>query len=177
VSAYTYWIRAEGETTTADSAPVFAFTGRPTSTTVTVSPSPSEDGQGVLLTVTVRPFDASVLRYSGEVVFYLNGNWFGAAWVEDGRGVAERRWLAGSGQITAQFRGDRSSVQLGSSDAAVSHTVVGRTSPPVSFDWPRTYGYGLDSYPTSSAVADVTGDGRLDATARRAALAPHRRCR
>jgi FG-GAP-like repeat len=65
VSAYTYWIRAEGSTTTADSAPVFAFTGRPTSTTVTVSPSPSEDGQFVLLTATVRPFDTSVLREGG----------------------------------------------------------------------------------------------------------------
>jgi len=33
----------------------------------------------------------------------------------------------------------------------------------VSFLAPRSYRFGLDSWPTSSAVADVTGDGRLDA--------------
>ncbi|NUT50345.1 MAG: hypothetical protein HOV94_24015 [Saccharothrix sp.] len=159
-TAYTYWVRAEGG---ADSAPVAVFTGHPTTTEVTVSPGPSEEGQFVLLTATVRPFDGAIVRYQGEVVFLLDGVRFAAATVQDGRGVAERRWLASAGRVTAEYRGDRSTVPLGSSTASTDHTVVPRTSPSVSFSSLGTYGYGLDSSPTSSAVADVTGDGRLDA--------------
>src|SRR6266702_3281749 len=145
-----------------DSSPLTVFTGRRTTTTLSASPTPSEDQQWVMLSATVRPADATVSSYGGEVVFYSGGTWLGVASV-DYRGVADRMTLVPSGDLRAEYRGD-TSVPLGSSTSdPVPHTVVPAANPPVSFGPYRAYHYGLDSWPVAAAVADVTGDGRADA--------------
>jgi hypothetical protein len=162
-TGYVYRIRAVAPGISSDSAPVSVFTGRRTTTALSVSPSPSEERQYVLLTATVRPADATVTRYTGEVVFYADDTWLGAAWVEDGRGVAEVQRLVPGGSLRAEYRGD-SSVPLGSSSSEpVPHVVQAPANAPVSFGPFRVHRYGLDSWPMAAAVADVTGDGRADA--------------
>jgi hypothetical protein len=161
-TAYAYWIRAVWSGGSSDSRPVSVFTGRPTTTTLSVSPSPSEEGQWVMLTATVRPADATVTSYSGEVKFYADGTYIGAASV-DYRGVADRMELVPSGRIVAEYRGD-TTLPLGSSSSEpVTQVVQAAANPPVSLRCCQVYRYGLESWPAATAVADVTGDGRADA--------------
>src|SRR6266511_283641 len=161
-TGYAYWIRGVWTGSTSDSSPLTVFTGRRTTTTLSASPTPSEDQQWVMLSATVRPADATVSSYGGEVVFYSGSTWLGVASV-DYRGVADRMTLVPSGDLRAEYRGD-TSVPLGSSTSdPVPHTVVPAANPPVSFGPYRAYHYGLDSWPVAAAVADVTGDGRADA--------------
>src|SRR6266540_1603137 len=142
-TGYAYWIRGVWTGSTSDSSPLTVFTGRRTTTTLSASPTPSEDQQWVMLSATVRPADATVSSYGGEVVFYSGSTWLGVASV-DYRGVT--------------------AVPLGSSTSdPVPHTVVPAANPPVSFGPYRAYHYGLDSWPVAAAVAEVTGDGRADA--------------
>src|SRR6266511_1952409 len=158
-TGYAYWIRGVWTGSTSDSSPLTVFTGRRTTTTLSASPTPSEDQQWVMLSATVRPADATVSSYGGEVVFYSGSTWLGVASV-DYRGVADRMTLVPSGDLRAEYRGDTSVPLVSSTSDPVPHTVVPAANPPVSFGPYRAYHYGLDSWPVAAAVADVTGDGR-----------------
>src|SRR6266702_4609886 len=141
-TGYAYWIRGVWTGSTSDSSPLTVFTGRRTTTTLSASPTPSEDQQWVMLSATVRPADATVSSYGGEVVFYSGSTWLGVASV-DYRGVADRMTLVPSGDLRAEYRGD-TSVPLGSSTSdPVPHTVVPAATMRI-------------------ATGDVDGDGDAD---------------
>src|SRR6266536_2472039 len=166
-TGYAYWIRGVWTGSTSDSSPLTVFTGRRTTTTLSASPTPSEDQQWVMLSATVRPADATVSSYGGEVVFYAGSTWLGVASV-DYRGVADRMTLVPSGDLRAEYRGD-TSVPLGSSTSdPVPHTVVPAANPPVSFGPYRAYPVlvpvqgGGDLRTGDVALADVDRDGRDD---------------
>lgn len=164
-TAYSYTVHASGSGTNSMSGPLAVFTGSPTAVTVTTSPAPSEGGAFVLLTATVRSLDPAVQRLGGEVAFYLGETRIGIRSVQSGPNVAEWRWRAGAGVVTARYLGERVTHPVGSSGGAtVRHTFLdGPSSPRIAVGAVRVHSYGLGSDPSATAVADVTGDGRLDA--------------
>jgi hypothetical protein len=163
--AYSYTVTAIGDGTSSSARPLAVYTGSPTEITLTVSPSPSEGGAFVLLTATVRSLNPAVRRIGGEVEFSLGDTRIRISGVEPGRNVAEVRWRAGAGVVTARYLGERSTVPVGSSSGATARHgyLDGPASPRIAVRASEVYSYGVDSDPTATAIADVTGDGRLDA--------------
>jgi hypothetical protein len=164
-SAYSYRVHSIGENSSNISGPRAVFTGVPTRVTVSVSPSPNESPGFVLYTATVESLAPAVDDISGEVAFYLGTSLLRIQGVEAGRNVAELRARAGNGMVTARYLGGRYTTPVGSSDSLpVRHSLLGGpTSPRIAVGATSVYGYGLDSAPATTAVADVTGDGRVDA--------------
>lgn len=164
-TAYSYRIYATGSGTNSISGPRAVFTGSPTAVTLSISPSPNEGGGFVLLTASIRSLDPAVTQMGGSVAFYLADNLIRITGVESGRNVADLRWRAGAGMVTARYLGERDSSPNGSSDSvAVRHRLLdGPSSPRIAVGAWQIYGHGLESDPSATAVGDVTGDGRLDA--------------
>jgi hypothetical protein len=159
-TGYAYWIWVAGSVAGVASRPVMVLTGQPTITTVTTSPATTETNQWVLLTARVTFPDGRPAPY-GQVTFYLNGTRFASESV-NWEGIALRQWQPGTGAVTAEYSGDSSSSQASSGSLPFQHTVVPQTGLPPSFGGTQVHAAGLESWPMSAAVADVTGDGRGD---------------
>ena len=158
-TGYTYWIRATAGASSGLSRPVPVLTGKPTTVTLRISPSTTETGQWALLTARVTTTTGA--RVFGGVTFYRDGVRIGSQSVSDG--LAERQWAAEAGRVSGDYSGD-ASVGLGSSGSAlVTQTVVPRLAEPAAFGGLQVHQVGLQSWPTATEVADVTGDGRADA--------------
>ncbi|RKN54209.1 VCBS repeat-containing protein [Micromonospora costi] len=159
-TGYTYWIRATGGDSSSLSRPVPVLTGKPTSVALRISPSTTETGQWALLTARVTT-ETTGVRIGGDVTFYRDGVRIGNRSVSEG--LAERQWAAEAGRVSGDYSGD-AGLGLGSSGSApVTQTVVPRVAEPASFGGLQVHQVGLESWPTATAVADVTGDGRADA--------------
>ncbi|MFG1951779.1 FG-GAP-like repeat-containing protein [Micromonospora sp. NPDC048830] len=158
-TGYTYWIRATDGVSSGTSRPLPVLTGQPTVVSLRVSPGTTETGQWVLLTARVTTGTAGV-RAFGDVTFYRDEVRFGAQSVSDG--LAERQWAAEAGHVSVDYSGDPGRGLGSSSPAPVTHTVVPRVAEPAAFGGIQVHAAGLESWPTASAVADVTGDGRAD---------------
>ncbi len=165
---YQYKVRAVGQGATADSALLYVGMGAPTRTTLSVSPNPSEDGQNVVLTATIEAVGQSGLLFTGDSVeFFMDGASVGR--IDLGGLWAPHRAIfqlygvpVGRHVFYAEYRGE-DSTDLG---ASASESVAQESVPAfgeVSFGSARVYPYGLDSWLTSAAVADVTGDRLADA--------------
>jgi hypothetical protein len=159
-TGYAYWVWAAGSVAGVESRPVMVLTGQPTVTTVTTSPQTTETNQWVLLTAKVTHPDGAPAPF-GQVTFYLNGTRVGSQSVNS-EGIALRQWLPTTGAVTAEYSGDPSSGQASSGSMPFQHTVVPQAGIPPSFGGTQLHAVGLDSWPMSTAVADVTGDGRGD---------------
>ncbi|HXM55200.1 MAG TPA: FG-GAP-like repeat-containing protein [Candidatus Dormibacteraeota bacterium] len=161
---YSYRVRAFiANGASADSRALTVRTGLLTSTTLTASPAPSEAGQDILLIATVLPADGTVTRYTNAVDFFADDKLVASAPVEDWRGgVADVRveLPEGTHVIYAHNEGDDTSL-LGSSSSALLTQVVQPAYARVNFAPYQAYSVG--SWPTSVAIADVTGDGLADA--------------
>jgi hypothetical protein len=165
---YQYKVRAVGPGATADSPVLYVGMGAPTRTTLSVSPNPSEDRQNVVLTATIEAVGQSSLLFNGDAVeFYMDGSYVGR--IDLGGLWAPHRAIfqlygvpVGKHVFYAQYRGE-DSTKLG---ASASGSVAQESKPAyggVSFGPAQVYPLGLDSWLTSAAVADVTGDGLADA--------------
>jgi hypothetical protein len=160
-TAYAYWVWAAGTVAGVESRPVMVLTGAPTVTTVTTSPATTETNQSVLLTAKVTLPNGEPVN-GGDVTFYLNGTRFASESVGWGEGRALRQWLPSTGAITAEYSGDASTGTASSGSMPFQHTVVPAAGLPPHFGGVQQHEVGLDSWPMSVAVADVTGDGRGD---------------
>jgi hypothetical protein len=165
---YQYKVRAVGPGATADSAVLYVGMGAPTRTTLSVSPNPSEDGQNVVLTATIEAVGQSNLLFTGDSVeFFMDGASagridLGGLWAPHQAIFQLYGVPVGRHVFSAQYRGEDSTKLGASASASVAHD-----SQPayggVSFGSAQVYPFGLDSWLTSAAVADVTGDGLADA--------------
>ncbi|MEV4654990.1 VCBS repeat-containing protein [Micromonospora sp. NPDC049301] len=158
-TGYTYWIRATDGASSGLSRPIPVLTGRPTTVTLRLSPSTTEMGQWTLLTARVTT--TSGIRVFGEVTFYRDSVRIGSQSVSDG--LAERQWAAEAGRIGGDYSGDASAGLGSSGSAPVTQTVVPRLAEPATFGGLQVHQVGLQSWPTATEIADVTGDGRADA--------------
>jgi FG-GAP-like repeat len=165
---YQYKVRAVGQGATADSVVLYVGMGAPTRTTLSVSPNPSEDGQNVVLTATIEAVGQDDLLFTGDSVeFFMDGS--SAGRIDLGGTSTPHRAIfqlygvpVGNHVFYAQYHGE-DFTQLG---ASASASVAQESVPAyggVSFGSAQVYPYGLDSWLTSAAVADVTGDGLPDA--------------
>ena len=167
-SWYQYKVRAVGQGATADSAVLYVGMGAPTRTALSVSPNPSEDGQNVVLTATIEAVGQSDLLFTGDSVeFFMDGSSagridLGGLWAPHQAIFQLYGVPVGRHVFYAEYRGE-DFTHLG---ASASASVVQESVPAyggVSFGPVQVYPYGLDSWLTSAAVADVTGDGLADA--------------
>jgi hypothetical protein len=146
-----------------------AHTGAPTETTLTVSPT--EAGQSVLFTAKVRPVTPLSTPYQGRIDFYLDGGLAGWRDNIDYDHHTALDWILdlpeGDHVVYAHYYGLHGSdgTSLGASSSALHVHVVKPAYGSVSFGTTTLYRYGEGSWPKSTAIVDVTGDGRLDAVA------------
>lgn len=167
---YYYKVRAVAASgASEDSVVVTVHTGAPTQTTITVNPT--EAGQSVLFTAKVTPVTPLTGPYQGRVDFYVDG---GLAGWEDNIDYDHHtalKWMLnlaeGEHVVYAHYQGMHASdgTVLGASSSALRVHVVKPAYGSVSFGTTTLYRYGEGSWPKSTAIADVTGDGRLDAVA------------
>jgi hypothetical protein len=165
---YQYKVRAVGQGATADSAVLYVGMGAPTRTTLSVSPNPSEDGQNVVLTATIEAVDQSDLLFTGDSVeFFMDGA--SAGRIDLGGLWAPHRAIfqlygvpVGRHVFYAEYRGEDFTKLGASASASVAQESVPAYGE-ASFGSAQVYPYGLDSWLTSAAVADVTGDRLADA--------------
>jgi hypothetical protein len=167
---YYYKIRAVAASgATEDSVALTVHTGAPTQTTITVSPT--EAGQSVLFTAKVAPVTPLSGPYQGRVDFYVDGGF--AGWQDniDYDHHTALKWMLtlpeGEHVVYAHYQGLHASngTLLGASSSALRVHVVKPAYGSVSFGTTTLYRYGEGSWPKSTAIVDVTGDGRLDAVA------------
>jgi FG-GAP-like repeat len=165
---YQYKVRAVGQGATADSAVLYVGMGAPTQTTLSVSPNPSEDGQNVVLTATIEAVGQNDLLFTGDSVeFFMDGS--SAGRIDLGGTSTPHRAIfqlygvpVGRHVFYAEYRGEDFTRLGASASASVAQESVPAYGG-VSFGPAQVYPYGLDSWLTSAAVADVTGDGLADA--------------
>jgi FG-GAP-like repeat len=167
---YYYKVRAVAASGAAeDSVVMKAHTGAPTETTLTVSPT--EAGQSVLFTAKVRPVTPLSTPYQGRIDFYLDGGLAGWRDNIDYDHHTALDWILdlpeGDHVVYAHYYGLNGSdgTSLGASSSALHVHVVKPAYGSVSFGTTTLYRYGEGSWPKSTAIVDVTGDGRLDAVA------------
>ncbi|WP_255609305.1 VCBS repeat-containing protein [Micromonospora sp. PLK6-60] len=170
-TGYSYWIRATDGTSSGLSRPIPVLTGTPTTVTLRNTPSTTETGQWALLTARVTT--AAGGRIFGTATFYRDGVRVGSQSVSEG--LAERQWAAEAGRVSVDYSGDPSVGLASSGSAPVTQTVLPRAAEPARFGQLQVHQVGLESWPTATEVADVTGDGRADVlmtTQNRATAAP-----
>ncbi len=167
---YYYRIRAVAASgAVEDSVVMTVHTGAPTETTLTISPT--EAGQSVLFTAKVRPVTPLSGPYQGRVDFYLDGGL--AGWQDNIDYVHHTalKWVLslpeGDHVVYAHYQGlhGADGTVLGASSSAIHVHTVKPAYGSVSFGTTTLYRFGEGSWPQSTAIADVTGDGRLDAVA------------
>jgi hypothetical protein len=165
---YQYRVRAVGLGATADSPVLYVEMGAPTTTSLSVSPNPSEDGQNVVLVATIEAVGQKDLLFTGDAVeFYMDGSYagridLGGLWAPHQAIFQLYGVPVGRHVFYAQYRGEDFTHLGASASASVEQESVPAYSG-VSFGPAQVYPYGLDSWLTSAAVADVTGDGLADA--------------
>lgn len=165
---YQYKVRAVGQGATADSPVLYVAMGAPTTTSLSVSPNPSEDGQNVVLEATIEAVGQKDLLFTGDAVeFYMDGAYagridLGGLWAPHKAIFQLYGVPVGKHVFYAQYRGEDFTHLGGSASASVAQESQPAYSG-VSFGPAKVYPYGLDSWLTSAAVADVTGDGLDDA--------------
>jgi FG-GAP-like repeat len=167
---YSYKIRAVAASgATEDSVVLTVHTGAPTQTTITASPT--EAGQSVVFTAKVTPVTPLTGPYQGRVDFYVDGGL--AGWQDNIDYIHHTalKWMLtlaeGEHVVYAHYQGLHGSdgTALGASSSALRVHVVKPAYGSVGFGTTTLYRYGEGSWPKTTAIADVTGDGRLDALA------------
>ena len=161
---YSYLVRTYSAAgVVGDSRALDVLTGLRSQTTLTVSPAPSEAGQDVLLTATVVPVGGTVTSYFEQVEFFADDRSLGYAYVDLSRGGAAdltAELAEGAHVLYAHYDGDPTA-HLGSSSSSPATQTVQPASARVTFAAAQALSVG--SWPTSVAIADVTGDGLADA--------------
>jgi hypothetical protein len=166
VSGHWYWykVRSVRGLALADSVTLYVAAGQPTTTALSVSPVPNEEGQRVVLTAQVRLPGQEHLRYEGDVEFFMDGESVGRISIDyyDHDAMFQVNGLSvGRHVFHAQYRGGNWEETGASASSPVEQSTVPAYGG-VTFDVSQVHDFGVESIPTSVAIADVTGDGRND---------------
>jgi hypothetical protein len=126
-----------------------------TSTTLASSPNPSAGGQLVTMTATITP-STLVTPISGTVTFRRGSTVLGTAPVSGGQAAFTTTTLpAGASNLTAIYSGD--ATYVGSTSAAISHTVLTGTTTTTLSATPNPSTFGQLVTFTATVTSSVAG--------------------